>query len=329
MDRPIVVVGSVNLDLVCVAGKIPAPGETVWGDHFQTFHGGKGANQAVAAARLGGTVSLIGKVGDDDFGGRLRQGLEEARVDTSELTVAAGTASGVALISVDRQGQNSITVVPGANGELMPADLERCLPQLRSAGIILTQLEIPMDTVEFLCTTARAAGVPLMLDPAPARSLPDSLLRSVTYLTPNETETCTLCGLREEELTPKTAPLMARRLRASGVANVILKMGPHGAFVAGADGTEEWVPAFPVQAVDTTAAGDAFNGGMAVALMRGASLAEAARFGAAVAAVSVTRSGAQPAMPTLAEVSAMFAREGLAQGAAFAVTVPPVASASS
>lgn len=325
MRRPIVVVGSVNLDLVCTAAKIPAPGETVWGDSFQSFHGGKGANQAVAAARLGGTVKLVGKVGDDDFGKRLRQGLSDAGVDTGELAVAAGTPSGVALISVDRQGQNSITVVPGANGELKPADLERCLPQLRGAGIILAQLEVPLETVEFLGEVARAAEVPFMLDPAPARALPDTLLRCVTYLTPNETETCTLCGLREDELTPETAAAVARRLQSSGVANVILKMGRQGALVAGADGTQEFVTAFPVEAVDTTAAGDAFNGGMAVALMRGASLTEAAQFAAAVAAVSVTRAGAQPAMPTQDEVAAIFAQSRLPRSAAFAASMVPVA----
>ena len=324
MNRSILVVGSVNLDLVCTAQKIPAPGETVWGDRFQTFHGGKGANQAVAAARLGGAVGLIGKVGDDDFGSSLRQGLREARVDVKDLAVAEGTASGVALISVDRQGQNSITVVPGANGELKPADLERCLPQLQSAGIILTQLEIPMETVEFLCITARSAEVPLMLDPAPARSLPNSLLRCVTYLTPNETETCTLCGLKEEEFTPDTAASVARSLQASGVANVILKMGRRGALVVGSDGVETFIPVFNVEAVDTTAAGDAFNGGMAVALMRGSSLAEAAQFAAAVAAVSVTRSGAQPAMPTLEEVSAIFLKNGLSRNASFEASMLPV-----
>ncbi len=324
MNRSIVVVGSVNLDLVCTASKIPAPGETVWGDRFQTFHGGKGANQAVAAARLGGAVALVGKVGDDDFGSRLRQGLQESHVDVDRLATVAGIASGVALISVDRQGQNSITVVPGANGELRPADLECCLPILRSAGIILTQLETPLETVEYLCAMAHTAGVPLMLDPAPARALPDSLLRCVTYLTPNETETCALCGLQAQDLTPDQAPAVARRLQASGPANVILKMGQHGAFVASSDGSDTFVPAFAVDAVDTTAAGDAFNGGMAVALMRGSSLAEAAQFAAAVAAVSVTRAGAQPAMPTLDEVAAVFARSGLPCGKLFNATTVSV-----
>ena len=325
MNRSIVVVGSVNLDLVCTARKIPAPGETVLGDRFQMFHGGKGANQAVAAARLGGAVSLIGKVGDDDFGGRLRQGLQDAHVNVNDLAVSGGTASGVALISVDLQGQNSITVVPGANGDLTSRDLERCLPQLRNAGIILTQLEIPLDTVEFLCRTARSAGVPLMLDPAPARSLPNTLLRCVTYLTPNETETRTLCGLQEHEFIPDMASSVARMLQATGVTNVILKMGRHGTFTAGSDGTETFIPAFEVEAVDTTAAGDALNAGLAVALMQGSSLAEAAQFGTAVAAVSVTRAGAQPAMPTLDEVSAMFAREGISQTLAFHSPIFPVA----
>ncbi len=156
MNRSIVVVGSANLDLVCTASRIPAPGETVWGTHFQTFHGGKGANQAVAAGRLGGDVRMIAKVGDDDFGSTLRAGLLQASVNVDDVTTAPGTASGVALISVDAQGQNSIIVVPGANGKLRPEDLERCLPRLQSAGIILAQLEIPMETV----ISARLRSVP-------------------------------------------------------------------------------------------------------------------------------------------------------------------------
>jgi ribokinase len=215
---------------------------------------------------------------------------------------AKATASGVALITVDRDGQNSITVIPGANAKLLPCDLEKSMPQLRAAGMILTQLETPLETVEYLCTLAGRFQVPLMLDPAPARALPRKMLRNVTYLTPNETETCALCDIPTHDLNRATVAELARSLQAQGAANVIIKMGKHGAFVAAADNVHGMVPTFKVKVVDSTAAGDAFNGGLAVALMRGVGLEEAVRFAGAVAALSVTRAGAQPAMPTSGEV---------------------------
>lgn len=304
--KSIVVVGSVNLDLVCTGKRIPAPGETVTGDQFQTFHGGKGANQAVAIGRLGHPVGMVAKVGDDEFGSRLRKGLEDAEVDVAAVGTAKGTASGVALISVDAHGQNSITVVPGANGKLLPRDLERALPRLRSAGMILAQLEVPMETVESLSEIAERYKVPLMLDPAPARPIAREVLRRVTYLTPNESEACTLCGTAMGDLTPDNAGKYAEKLLKSGAANVIIKMGARGAFVASADGLRTMVPSFKVRVVDSTAAGDAFNGGLAVALMKGMELQEAVRFASAVGAVSVTRAGAQPAMPNAREVNRLF-----------------------
>ena len=304
--KPIVVVGSVNLDLVCTGRRIPAPGETVTGDQFQTFHGGKGANQAVAIGRLGYPVSMVAKVGDDEFGGRLRQGLKDARVDVTNVGKARRTASGVALISVDARGQNSITVLPGANGRLLPRDLDKALPRLRSAGMILAQFEVPMETVEHLAEIAKRYDIPFMLDPAPARPIPHSVLGCVTYLTPNESEACVLCGTVIGDLTPKNAGEYAARLLKRGAANVIIKMGGRGAFVASAEGLRTLVPSFKVSVVDTTAAGDAFNGGLAVALMRGMGLMEAVRFAAAVGAISVTRAGAQPAMPTAREVNRLF-----------------------
>jgi ribokinase len=303
MRRSIVVVGSVNLDLVCTGRRIPAPGETVTGETFETFHGGKGANQAVAVGRLGFPVSMIAKVGDDEFGPRLRQSLHAATVNVRAVGTAKGTASGVALITVDGNGQNSITVIPGANAQLLPRDLEKSLPQLRAAGMILTQLEIPMETVEYLCSLAGRFQIPLMLDPAPARALPREMLRQVTYLTPNETETCALCAIPSQDLNRETVAELAKTLQAGGAANVIIKMGKQGAFVAGADGLQRMVPSFKVRVIDSTAAGDAFNGGLAVALMRGLGLAEAVRFAGAVGALSVTRAGAQPAMPTAGEVN--------------------------
>ncbi len=302
MRRPIVVVGSVNLDLVCTGKRIPAPGETVTGETFETFHGGKGANQAVAVGRLGFPVSMIAKVGDDQFGLRLRRALRAATVNVRAVGTAKATASGVALITVDGSGQNSITVIPGANAQLLPRDLEKSLPQLRAAGMILTQLEIPMETVEYLCTFAGRFQVPLMLDPAPARALSRGMLRRVAYLTPNETETCALCATSPGDLNLDTVAELAQTLQASGPANVIIKMGKHGAFVAGSNNLRRMVAPFKVRVVDSTAAGDAFNGGLAVALMQGLGLEEAVRFAAAVGALSVTRAGAQPAMPTAGEV---------------------------
>lgn len=304
--RSIVVVGSVNLDLVCMGKRIPAPGETVTGDQFHTFNGGKGANQAVAIGRLGYPVSMVGKVGDDEFGPRLRQALEDAHVDVSAVGIARGTPSGVAMISVDARGQNSITVVPGANGKLLPRDLEKILPRLRQAGMILSQLEVPLETVEYLAEIAARFEIPLMLDPAPARPIPSRLLRRVTYLTPNEIEATTLCRTASGGLTPQNADAYAEKLLNTGAANVIIKMGGKGAFVAAADGLRTMVPSFKVRVVDSTAAGDAFNAGLAVALMRGITLEEAVRLAAAVAAVSVTRAGAQPAMPTIREVNRLL-----------------------
>jgi len=304
--KSIVVVGSVNLDLVSTGKRIPAPGETVTGDQFQTFHGGKGANQAVAIGRLGYPVGMVAKVGDDEFGAQLRQGLAAVGVDVAAVGTAKGTASGVALISVDAQGQNSITVVPGANGKVLPRDLDKALPALRSAGMILAQLEIPIETVEHLSEIAERFQIPLMLDPAPARPISRNLLRRVTYLTPNETEASTLCEGAFGALTPQNAQDYAEKLLKHGAANVIIKMGGRGAFVASADGLRTTVPSFKVSVVDSTAAGDAFNGGLAVALMKGMDLVPAVRFAAAVGAVSVTRAGAQPAMPTAREVNRLL-----------------------
>lgn len=301
MRKRIVVVGSVNLDLVCSVGRIPRAGETISGSRFEIFHGGKGANQAVAIARLGYPVSMIGKVGDDEFGQRLWKGLKTSGVNIEAVSVARRTSSGVALISTDGQGQNSIVVIPGANGKLLPKDLEKAGSLLRSAGMILTQLEIPLETVECLAALACRFNVPMMLDPAPARELSTRLLRQVTFLTPNETETAILCGVAGDKVNPASAPGLARRLVRRGAHNVIIKMGSRGAYVA-AGNVEEFLPAFKVKAVDSTAAGDAFNGGLAVALMRSQNLLAAARFASAVAALSVTRMGAQPSMPTARDV---------------------------
>lgn len=301
MPKRIVVVGSINLDLVAATPHIPLPGQTVSGSTFQTFPGGKGANQAVAAARLGASVSMIGKLGADVFAEQLKKSLEDAGVETDAIGRADGP-SGVALITTDPDGENAITVVAGANDMLSPADLEANLDLIRSAGILLTQLEIPMETVECLARIAAKENIPLMLDPAPARLLPASVLKSVEWLTPNETELWPQLQQLAKELSSDVLKEAASQLLSRGSRNVILKLGERGCYLALADGTRKLLPAYDVRAVDTTAAGDAFNGALAVALLRGDDPVKSALWASAVAAISVTRHGAQPSMPNPAEV---------------------------
>lgn len=301
MAKRIVVVGSINLDLVAATQRIPIAGETVAGLTFQTFPGGKGANQAVAAARLGGSVSMVGKLGADAFGVQLRDSLEESNVNTEAVEVVPGS-SGVALITTDAKGQNAITVVAGANAQLSPADLDANIGLILGAGILLTQLEIPFETVECLAAIALQERVPLVLDPAPARPLPPSVLKCIDWLTPNETETCILTGRRPGQLSDESIEDAATALLDRGSRNVILKLGDRGCYLALSDGTRQMLPAYSVKAVDTTAAGDAFNGALAVALLNGQSPIESALWASAVAAISVTRPGAQASMPTALEV---------------------------
>ena len=298
MPKRIVVVGSINLDLVASADRIPLAGETLSGHSFQTFFGGKGANQAVAVARLRHPVSMVAKVGDDTFGPQLKRALHQAGVDVRAVKAVRGS-SGVALIATGQHGENIIIVVAGANAKLLPRDIDRHKSIIRNAGILLAQLETPLETIEYLGQLARRLDVPLMLDPAPARALPDRLLRSVSWLTPNESETRAMLGTNGEA-DPAEA---ADELLARGVSNVVLKLGEKGVFVATQSGARFHVPAFRVQSVDTTAAGDAFNGAFATALMRGLSVLESARYGCAVAAISVTRHGAQPSMPSRIEAA--------------------------
>ncbi|MGA9039364.1 MAG: ribokinase [Terriglobales bacterium] len=305
MRKRIVVVGSMNLDLVAATQRIPLRGETVAGASFHSFPGGKGANQAVAAARLGGAVSLIGKVGEDAFGAQLKESLRESGVDTAAIGTVPGS-SGVALITTDATGDNSITIVAGANAQLTCEDLDTNLALIRSAGILLTQLEIPLETVEHLASIAAREKIPLVLDPAPARRLPPSLLKSVDWLTPNETETCSLLGWPAQELAEERLEDAANTLLLCGCKNVILKLGARGCYLALADGTRRLIPAYRVRALDTTAAGDAFNGALGVALLAGKDPVSSASWASAVAAVSVTRHGAQPSMPTPAEVEAFL-----------------------
>jgi ribokinase len=300
--KPIVVVGSINTDLVAGAARLPLAGETVLGSSFEIHPGGKGANQAVAVSRLGYPVQLIGKVGADEFGEQSRSYLQSAGVDVSAVEVDPGT-SGVAMIAVSSGGDNSIIVVPGANGHVSPEFIDVHLEMIRGAGIVLTQLEIPIETVQHLAELCWREGIPLMLDPAPAQNLPSSVLRRLQWFTPNETEAAFFAAQSVnggESLQPAQ---IADTLLAAGIRGVILKMGPRGSYLASAHGLARMIPSYHVTAVDTTAAGDAFNGAFATALMLDMRAETAAQFASAAAAISVTRRGAQPSMPGRDEVT--------------------------
>jgi len=308
MPALIAVVGSLNADFVYNAARFPAPGETVAGTHFAVFGGGKGANQAYAAARLGGQVRLLGQVGNDTHGTWLKENLASAGVDVSGVLTDAAVSSGVAVIGIDGSGQNQIVVVPGANGTFSVPRLETSAAVLAGASLVLLQLEIPLETVTAAARRAQAAGATVILDPAPAQSLPADLLRWVDYLTPNETELAALSGAPSAvSLDRLEAGRHAQILRQRGAGKVLVKLGATGALLVSDAGVQFW-PAFSVVAVDSTAAGDAFNGAFAVALAEGQSEMAAGRFAAAAAACSVTRRGAQSSMPSRAEVEALLQR---------------------
>ncbi len=312
-QKPIVVVGSINLDLVTKAEHIPVVGETVLGDEFQMHPGGKGANQAVAIARLGYPVRMIGRLGSDLFGGQLRVDLQSSGVDLSGVEEADGP-SGVAAIIVAPHGENCIVVTPGANVHVSPEYVDLHAEIIRNAGMVLTQLEIPIETVRHLAEICHRHGVPMMLDPAPAQKLPPDLLTHIQWFTPNETEAAfyVSSGLHEtlDGLTPSAT---AHSLLTQGPRGILLKMGARGAYLA-TDGIEEYLNAIAVEAIDTTAAGDAFNGAFAVGLQLGKTVRESARFAVAAAAHSVTRPGAQPSMPVIREVEKMLENALLTSG---------------
>ncbi|NYF88277.1 ribokinase [Tunturiibacter empetritectus] len=305
--KGVVVVGSINMDLVAYTARIPTEGETVVGTAFQTHPGGKGANQAVAVARLGFPVAMIGRIGDDAFGTQLKEHLKDAGVNVDGVSTSQ-CSSGVAVIVVSEAGENCIVITPGANAQLTPEDLDAKIEILRGAGMVLTQLEIPTETVQHLATICAREGVPLILDPAPAKQLPKDLLDKVDWFTPNETEAAFFIGDGEVEVDEPV--MMARTLMRKGVRGVVLKLGSRGAYLASADGLSARLEPFAVQAVDSTAAGDAFNGAFATALMMKKDPVESARFAAAAAALSVTRTGAQTSMPRMAEVEQMLAGVG-------------------
>ncbi len=299
--KPIVVVGSINMDLVAQVRTIPIPGQTLTGTGFVTTPGGKGANQAVAAARLGYSVKMVGKVGVDVFGVAMIANLKDAGVDTEGVARVKGP-SGVAPILVAENGENSIVVVPGANGLVDAAYVDKKASLIRSAGMVLCQLELPLATVSHVLTLCADAGVPVILDPAPAAALPDAVFPQTAWFTPNETEAAFYLA---ENFSVENS---AKHLLAKGLKGVVLKRGGEGCYVAQAGGKAGWVPAFKVDAIDTVAAGDCFNGAFAVGLLEGLDPWAAARFASAAAAICVTRRGAQASMPSRAEVEAFLAK---------------------
>lgn len=303
----ILVFGSINMDLVARAPHLPAPGETLTGRSFETFPGGKGANQAVACARLGVDTRMVGRVGGDGFGRSLLDGLAAAAVDPTAVAVDANTSSGVALIAVDDAAENTIIVIPGANGRVDESDLSRLAEALPGASALLLQLEIPLPMVLAAAQAAHDRGVRVILDPAPAQTLPAALYPLLDFLTPNETEAAVLAAFPVDS--PQSAEQAAEVLQARGALNVIIKMGAQGV-CARIEGSTTFFPSFPVQAVDTVAAGDAFNGALAAALSEGRPVEEAIRWGLAGGALSVTRHGAQPAMPGRDEVLALLRAQG-------------------
>ncbi len=308
MQRPrITVVGSSNTDLTVIAEHLPVPGETILGGELVQAGGGKGANQAVAAARAGAQVAFVGKIGDDDFGRAALEGLRREGINTDGVAVDEQSASGVALIIVDRDGENMIAVAPGANARLAAADVEAAGDLIRGADLLLLQLEIPLEAVRTAARMAREAGVAVLLNPAPAppEPLPEDLVGAVDYMTPNVVEAAGLLGVAAD-----TEPQeMARRLVRAGARAVALTLGSEGVCICDGSACQR-IAAPKVRAVDTTAAGDCFCGVLAVALGEGRPLPEAARFAACAAALCVQKAGAQPSLPHRAEIDELFGGHG-------------------
>jgi ribokinase len=302
MKAKIVVVGSSNTDMILKLDRIPKPGETILGGEFITAAGGKGANQATAAARAGGAVTFIARVGQDMFGEQALAGFIESGINVDHVQ-RDKTPSGVALIFVAKDGENSIGVGGGANGKLSPADVKKAKAVFASATAVIMQLETPLETVQAAADLAYAKGAMVILNPAPAQKLPDALLKKISILTPNETEAELLTGIKvtDDASCAKAADVLLRK----GVKTVILTLGSRGAFVATAE-SKEFVPGFKVKPIDTTAAGDTFNGALAVALGEGRAMIDAVRFANAAGAISVTRMGAQPSAPNRKEIEKLL-----------------------
>jgi len=308
MMNNILVVGSVNIDLVVSTQCFPLVGETVLGGDLQTIPGGKGANQAFAAAMLGARTHMIANVGTDEFGQQSIDSLQSAGVDTSLIT-RASRPTGIAMITVDPSGNNTIVLAPGANATLDAQTALAKIPALNPGDIVLLQLEIPFETVEAVAAHAKQQGATVILDPAPFQPLPSSLLNNIDYLTPNQTEAAAMLHINERELQNLDSIKQAAiKILATGPAAVILKLGAQGCRLQSAS-CGDVIPGFIVKAVDTTAAGDTFNAAFAVALSEGKGPRAAAYFANAAAALSVTKSGAQGSIPTRAEVDKFFAAQ--------------------
>ena len=303
----ICVVGSVNMDLVVATPVLPVPGQTVLGGPFATHPGGKGANQAVAAARAGGQVSFVGRVGADAFGDTLRAGLEAEGIDIAHLRVAPEEPTGVALIAVDPSGQNTIIVAPGANAAVTVDDVDAAAERITGADVLLLQLEVPLEVVARAAALAAEAGVRVVLNTAPAQPLPDDLLACCEYLILNETEAEILTGVLPTDW--ESAEVAAARLREYGARQVIVTLGARGAVLAGPDGVVPQ-PAFPVASRDAVGAGDAFVGTFSVGVGSRLTAPEALRRAAAAGALATLTSGAQPSLPTAAAVDAFLAECG-------------------
>jgi ribokinase len=294
--KKIVVVGSSNTDLIIKVPEIPRPGETIMGGEFMTFPGGKGANQAVAAARAGGDVVFIASVGDDAYGNESVKGYKLDNINTENIKVNKGIPSGVAMITISSSGENAITVAPGANSALRPEDLDEAEEAFDEADYMLVQLETPLDTVQKAVEMGREFGTRVILNPAPATELPDEILACIDLITPNETEAERLTGIEVNGV--EDAIKAAEVLHKRGVRAVIITMGSEGAFLSDQlSGKKEMIPGFKVTAVDTTAAGDVFNGHFAVAIAEGEKIEDAIRFAHAAAALSVQKLGAQSSIP--------------------------------
>lgn len=302
--KSIVVVGSSNTDMVIRVARIPKPGETILGGEFDTAPGGKGANQAVAAQRAGGDVTFVARIGKDVFGEQALEGFRAEGIHVDHITTDKSAPSGVALIFVGADGQNSIAVASGANAQLSRSDIKNAASAFDRAGVLLMQLETPLPTVQLAAQMAAAREIPVILNPAPACPLPDALLRRVTILTPNETEAELLTGIHVTD--SRSAAKAAQALLERGVGTVVMTLGSKGVLVA-MTGMERHVPGFKVKAVDTTAAGDTFNGALAVGLAEGKPLLDAVLFANAAAALSVTKMGAQPSAPTRREIEKLLA----------------------
>ncbi len=313
-NKPVVVIGSINMDLVCRIGAIPKPGETILGGDLATIPGGKGANQAVAAAKLGADVHMIGRVGTDDFGTRLLTGLKQHRVNTRHVIVTEAKPSGCAMILVDQKGENSIIVAPGANALLTPADIDAAEPVLRKAACVVLQLEIPLKTVEYAIKLCKKLGVYTILDPAPApaKGLSKTLF-NVDLLTPNQSEAETILGPLETGRMKRTKRIDAKQiggeLIARGAKSVVLKLGARGSMLV-EKGDIHHALGFKVDVVDTTAAGDAFTAALAVARAEGLSIHDSLPFANATGALACTAFGAQPSLPTREEVEKRLKPEG-------------------